>query len=1595
MSNPPPPPPAENPMPQVTSVSPASVLAGAADTPLTIAGSGFISTSTAQWNGTAIATVFQSATSLSATIPASDLVKGTTAQITVQNPAPGGGKSTGIAFAVDNPVPTIASVSPASVTAGAGNTTLDIKGTNFVPSAVVTWNGAALAASFVSNGELTAVLPAADLTTNSQNSVAVQNPAPGGGLSTGIAFAVDDPVPTIASVSPASVTAGAGTTTLDVKGTNFVSNSVVIWNGGPLTTSFMSSSELTAVLPAANLTGSSQNTVAVQNPMPGGGTSTGTSFNVNSPVAAITSISPRVVPPGVAATITINGTGFESNSVALWNTSPRPTTFINSTNLQVALSAADLQNQGTDALTVSNPGPGASTSAAAQLTVTSTPLPVIQSVAVTTQPTAPGGPCQPLLLTIGGQNFAFNATIQVNGVTLSNILVNGPPTTLVNFLPLGFTSQSGALTVTVTNPGGVAVTSDPFPYPSTSPAVLALCASPSPTTVFAGSSFSMTVQPSGVNLGGNVSMTLGTLPSGISAQSSQVSLPLTGTTLHLQAASSTVAGTYDLTLKGASGAASGTGDFDFTVSTSTPPAFLFAAPLRTEVGVPIGGSGSIQYQTIVNAGQTTVDYDVTPSVSGLPPGTGASFTPSVFAAGQSVTVTLTAANNAPVTQNGSVTLIGTPSDAAVANATSNFFVDVTQPPGSLPGNRTDYVSTAGTPFAAVYDATHNLIFSSNPSWNRVDVISNSTHKIVKSISVRSPRWIDITQDNGTVWVQTASSNIWGINTGTLRAKQYTLPRGSINSSGLPVQFSNDRLLALADGTLLLYFDDSGDGGGGQAGVWNPQTNQLSVLAAGVNTGFGIPVRSGDGTLVYTPSSNGMQVYATSTKSLRTIGSVTAPVAAVSHDGSKLVVGSNNLTLYDKNLTVLGTVPGTLPGFGVDNLLNGGVVFSGDGTKLYEIGVFNSVTGILTLDANTLQVLGEAPATFTSPVGVSGAAGTPTPFAVDATAMILGIQNYGISFDDSSFFQHYVANQPNASGDLIYDSTLAGPLAGGTTSSVFTFPGLIPDVWFGQTRGSVNSGVGEQLMFTSPPGTMPGPVNLKFIFPDGEQLFGPQAFSYSTFPTYAVTSGSSPAGAAPAQVIGYGLPADASGGTLAVGGNTATITSTVGQNPPFGPEPFPSAVLKYTFPSGQPGWADLQITTPIGTGTLPKSIFYAQSVTDYSSPDTFTAVLYDPKRDQVYLSAGDHIDVFSLASGQFTMPLAPAAIGAKKQFAGLALTPDGNQLLAADLLDSSLALINPDSPSTTFAIPIAPPSPPINSCAIGPLYVGRAANNLAFVTAGSEPAPSCPQYGDVYLVNLQTHGVSIPPQCTSGFSAEATADGSFVAIGGVEIGGTPCLYNVQTSSFATAAFPASGNDFGISVSADGNVIGSSQIFADIALNLLGAQALPTPFYGNSLSPSPLASLLPRPRLTASGSSYFLAYPTYFEVVDVPTAALRMRFALTETVQDTASPIAIDSGGRRVFLITDKGLTVVDFGAALLSIGHLSQSNVAPGTQVTVRGSGFDSTVTATVGGVSGVVSVADENTLTLTIPAAASGPEDIVLSRGDGTTYTLANGVVLP
>jgi DNA-binding beta-propeller fold protein YncE len=138
------------------------------------------------------------------------------------------------------------------------------------------------------------------------------------------------------------------------------------------------------------------------------------------------------------------------------------------------------------------------------------------------------------------------------------------------------------------------------------------------------------------------------------------------------------------------------------------------------------------------------------------------------------------------------------------------------------------------------------------------------------------------------------------------------------------------------------------------------------------------------------------------------------------------------------------------------------------------------------------------------------------------------------------------------------------------------------------------------------------------------------------------------------------------------------------------------------------------------------------------------LLYDRKRNQVYLAAKDHIDVFFNVTLKYVASLTPQILSSKSQFEGLAMTPDGSLLLAANTFDGSLAVIIPIlraartlSTSRNFL--------GTNSCTVGPLYIAATSNGLAFVTTGSLPGTmSCPSEGNLYIVNLAARAVTAPP-----------------------------------------------------------------------------------------------------------------------------------------------------------------------------------------------------------------------------------------------------------
>ena len=112
-------------------------------------------------------------------------------------------------FGDRSPAPSLASLLPNTVAAGAPGFLLTASGANFVSSSVIQWNGASRPTTFVSRTQLRATISASDIAAAGTARVTVLNPPPGGGASNALTLTI---VPSLA-VSVVRAGSGSGTVT--------------------------------------------------------------------------------------------------------------------------------------------------------------------------------------------------------------------------------------------------------------------------------------------------------------------------------------------------------------------------------------------------------------------------------------------------------------------------------------------------------------------------------------------------------------------------------------------------------------------------------------------------------------------------------------------------------------------------------------------------------------------------------------------------------------------------------------------------------------------------------------------------------------------------------------------------------------------------------------------------------------------------------------------------------------------------------------------------------------------------------------------------------------------------------------------------------------------------------------------------------------------------------------------------------------------------------------------------------------------------------------------------------------------------------------
>ena len=427
--------------PVLFTVSPASAAAGGPGVNITATGVGFTRYDVLTFNAAALATTYVSSTALTAAIPATSLRIAGTASVQVID-STGAGRSLAQPFPIVA-APSIGTMAPTSAMAGSPAFTLTVSGANCPAGCVVQWNGAPLNAWHPSDTTVTAAVPANLISTAGTASIRLVNQ--NGGASNTATFTINPAAAFVASLSPGSIPAGSSAFPLTVYGSGFVPGSQVQWNGSGISTSYVSGTQVTAMVTAdlVNVRAGVSAAVTVMNP--GGAVSNSVTMVIDPPRPVILSLSPVSAAAGSpAVTIVITGSNFASNCVVRWNGNAVETAFNDAGRLIASVPGSLLVNAGVVPITVTNPS-GLVSSPMTFTVIPSTPVASVVSPSSVTEGAAG------FVLTVQGAYFTPTSTVLWNNGALATTFASTAQVTAV--VPANLVAAAGSVSITVSNPG--------------------------------------------------------------------------------------------------------------------------------------------------------------------------------------------------------------------------------------------------------------------------------------------------------------------------------------------------------------------------------------------------------------------------------------------------------------------------------------------------------------------------------------------------------------------------------------------------------------------------------------------------------------------------------------------------------------------------------------------------------------------------------------------------------------------------------------------------------------------------------------------------------------------------------------------------------------------------------------------------------------------------------------------------------------------------------------------------------------------------------------------------------------------------------------
>lgn len=420
--------------------------------------------------------------------------------------------------------------------------------------------------------------------------------------------------PAIDHISPTYAIVSSPDLTITLNGSGFISSSAVMWNGTvTLTTTFISSTQLTAVIPAAKMTaiGNALITVATTS-LTTIGSSNGVSFRIISPVAQVTSWTPTVFAPGAAAQISVYGSGFTPQAVIYFNWLTIGTTFVSATQVNGIIPSGYLNSGGPYSVRVINGAPAAPTS--------------VLSLAV--QPTA-----------FGNQAIGTTATrtVTVTNISSATVTLSGFALSGVNLADFANPSNTCGATLASGASCTASVTFTPSQFGVAESAFLRL------TSSAVGSPHSVSLSGTGVATAG---ATVGFNPTALAFGN----VPLTttsGLTLVLTDQGAPNYTTSSIALSGANA-----GDFSFAPSSCS---LVSNVSCNLAIGFAPTVNGPEVATLTITDNSTTSPNVISLSGTGFTPAPGATIVPSSIAFGDVVTTSASAPVTVSLVNSGSLT----------------------------------------------------------------------------------------------------------------------------------------------------------------------------------------------------------------------------------------------------------------------------------------------------------------------------------------------------------------------------------------------------------------------------------------------------------------------------------------------------------------------------------------------------------------------------------------------------------------------------------------------------------------------------------------------------------------------------------------------------------------------------------------------------------------------------------------------------------------------------------------------------------------------------------------------------------------------------